>query len=175
MRSKRILSTLLLIILSITLTAGISCGNNVETTSVSVKRISNGYLMALDPEELNQIPFTDFAIIVDFNTPVQASDQENIVVLYRESGEEWANTTVKVFAEEGTLASFNNSGFFPEHDPVNEVPVETEVLDEDSIGVSPVSGSFPSGSQIVLTLEFELSLPPGPPILGNIFIARIFT
>jgi len=165
MSSKRILSTLLLIALLITLSSGVSCGNDAGT-QVSLKRLSNGDIIKYKGG-LKQILFTDFAFVIDFNTPVYVSDQENMIVVYQEFlGRRWRNTTVKVFAEEGTVDGFKSNAVLPELDPANEVPVETKNLDVNSISVSPVNGSFPAGSQIVLVVDYE----------GNwSYIARVFT
>ena len=144
-------------------------------TQVSLKRLSNGEETALDPWELDQVPFTDFAIIVDFNTEIQPSEGENRVIVYREFWEEWADTDVKVFAQKGTVAGFQSNAFFPEDDPASEVSVQIEIISDDSIMVSPVSGGFPSGSQVVLSLDFGEFAPPGLPPAREGYIARIFT
>jgi hypothetical protein len=75
-------------------------------TQVSLKRLSNGEETALDQWELDQIPFTDFAIIVEFNTEIQPSEGENRVMVYREFWGEWADTDVKVFVQEGIVEGF---------------------------------------------------------------------
>jgi len=131
--------------------------------------------MALDKWELDQINFTDYAIIVDFNTEIQPSEGENRVMVHPEFWEEWADTDVKVFVQEGTLEGFQSSSICPEDDPANEFPVQIEILSDESIMVSPVSGSFPSGSQVVLSLDFGQFAPPGLPPAGEGYIARIFT
>jgi len=142
---------------------------------VSLRRISNGEEIELDPGELEQIAFTDFVFVINFNSPVKAGEQENMVVVYRAFWKEWANTAVKVYAQEGTLADAMADFFFPEDDPANEVLVEMEILDEESISVSPSSGSFPSGSQIVLELDFGEFAPPGLKPVREGYIERVFT
>jgi len=93
---------------------------------VSLRRISNWKEIELDPGDLDQIAFTDFAFVINLNSPVKTADQENMGVVYRALRKEWANTTVKVYAQEGTLADAMADFFFPEDDPANEVLLESD-------------------------------------------------
>ena len=120
---------------------------------VYVKSISNGEETLLDSREgINSIPFTDFAFIVDFNSAIKASDRDNAVMAYlslKPFKGKWVDTSVQVFARDGLYLVP-----LPEFDPTNEVSVTIEILDDERIMVSSVSGNFPSNAQVVLTLDF---------------------
>ncbi len=120
---------------------------------VYVRNISDGEETLLDTREgVNSILFTNFAFIVDFNSAIKVSDKDNAVMAYRPFrpfNGEWVNTSVQVFARDGLYLVP-----LPEFDPANEVSVTIEILDDERIMVSPVSGNFPSNAQVVLTLDY---------------------
>jgi hypothetical protein len=138
---------------------------------VSVKNISTGRECGLGHGSLKTFDFTDFAFVVDFNAFVEAGDQENTIVAdVNWWGDGWTRSSavVQVFAQEGTVDGLlsASSPSLPEHEPANEVATVVEILDAEHILVSPTAGEFPSGSQVVLHLDFGGRLGP---------CARVFT
>jgi len=141
-----------------------------EKIQVSVKRISNGEEITLTPSDgIDRIPFTDFAFIVDFNSAIKTGNGDNALVVYLPFWEEWADTSVQVFYREGLYLTP-----LPEFDPTNEVSITIEILDEERIKVSLVSGNFPSEAQVVLTLYFGEFGPPNQPSAGLGYTARVY-
>jgi hypothetical protein len=138
-----------------TLTTTVYHPSTVTTTTVReiqvyAKRISNGEEILLDSSAgINSILFTDFAFIVDFNSAIEASDSDNGVMVYLPFWKEWRDTSVQVFARDGLSLEP-----LPEFNPTNEVSVTIEILDDERIMVSQVSGNYPSNAQVVLTMDF---------------------
>ncbi len=148
-------------------------------TEVTISRLSNEESIYLDLKGGNreEIPFMDFAFVVDFNSPVKDMDEtgNNTLMVYRRFWSEWADTIVKVYAAdragEGPDVAFVSPN---DHHP-DEVAIITEIISEDTIRVSPASGSFPSGSRIVLKLHYGgIELPEGQPIQEG-FTAKVLT
>jgi hypothetical protein len=138
-----------------TLTTTVYHPSTVTTTTVReiqvyAKSISNGEEILLDSSAgINSILFTDFAFIVDFNSAIEASDSDNGVMVYLPFWKEWRDTSVQVFARDGLSLEP-----LPEFNPTNEVSVTIEILDDERIMVSQVSGNYPSNAQVVLTMDF---------------------
>lgn len=145
-------------------------GHESGDIGVSIKRLSTGKVTGLNGGDLEKIAYTDFAFIVDFHGPVEAGDEENTVEAYVNFGESsrYTSTMVQVFAQEGTVTGFQSasSPSLPEWEPANEVATVVEILDAERILISPVSGDFPPGSQIVLHLDFGG---------GSGYVERVFT
>lgn len=142
---------------------------NAGDIQVSVKSASTGKETAVGHGSLKTIGYTDFALVVDFNSPVEIADQANTIESdIKWWGDEWRRISarVRVFAQEETKEHFLASGLIPENDPANEVSVTVERLGEERILVSPVAGEFPSGSQLVLYLDLGG---------GSGYSARLFT
>ena len=120
-----------LAVLAIGLGAGVSCSGEAGI-QVSLRRISDEEEIKLGTGGPEQIAFTDFAFVVHFDSPVQAGDQENMIMVYRafRKEKEWANTSVKVYAQKGTLEDARDDFLFPEYDLASEVPVQTAIIDE---------------------------------------------
>jgi hypothetical protein len=136
---------------------------------VSVKRIPTGKEVEMGHGNLKTIQFTDFAFVVDFNASVEAGDGDNAIVADVKYGEDtWLHRSahVAVYAQQGSKEAAMDEFFFPEDDPANEVSTTVEILDEERILVSPAAGEFPSGSQLVLWLDFGG---------GSGWCARMFT
>jgi hypothetical protein len=101
-------------------------------------------------QPLRHVSFTDFAFALDIDWPMRASEQENTLVIYNEDWEEWVSTPIKVYARK----QYTETGASTELGAFQEVAVQTHVVDEGQIEVSPASGEFPQASYIVLALNF---------------------
>lgn len=136
---------------------------------IYVRSTADGEETLLDSREgTPSILFTDFAFIVDFNSTIKASDSDNAIMAYLSSKPfkgDWVDISVQVFARGGLYLVP-----LPESDPSNKVSVTVELLDDERILVSPISGSFPSNAQVVLHLDFG-EIRPGIS-LGH--IARVY-
>jgi len=127
------------------LLGAVGCGGGGSGIHVSAVRSDSGDKTGLGGGELKEIPFSDFAFVVTFDSPDDSLIQ-------------W-----RVYAQKGTRADAEMDFFFPENDPANEVEIRLDFLsDGKSVSVTPASGQFPSGSQIVL-------------IVGGHHITRVFT
>jgi len=136
---------------------------------VSVKRLSTGNKVEIGHGNLKTIQYSDFAFIVDFNASVEAGDGDDAIVVDVKYGEDtWLHRPayVAVYAQQGSKEAAMNEFFFPEDDPANEVSTTVEILDEEHILISPAAGEFPSGSQLVLWLDYGG---------GSGWCARMFT
>lgn len=135
-----------------------------------VQRASTGKKVEIGHGILKTFNYTDFAFVVDFNASVRAGDEDNAIVADVKpwGGDYWVHSSahVGVFAVKETKDDFFANGSVPERDPANEVSTTVEILDEEHILVSPEAGEFPSGSQIVLYLDFGG---------GSGWCARLFT
>jgi hypothetical protein len=129
---------------------------------VLVRRHSDREETTLSCGPIPPLPFADFSFLVDFDTQVRAGG-ELIEVEYLGS---WRSTSVTVYARAGSELLP-----FPEDDPNNELVVDVEILDNESILVSSVLGSYPTQSQIVLDIDFG-EIEPG---VGAGYTARIYT
>jgi hypothetical protein len=137
---------------------------------VFVRRVPTGRQVEIGHGTLETFKFTDFVLVVDFNASVEAGDADNVIVAdVKPWGDDyWMHSpaTVQVFVEEGSVQGAKTYLATPEVDPDNEVDTTIEILDEKRILVSPVAGEFPSGSQLVLWLDFGG---------GSGWCARMFT
>ena len=136
---------------------------------VFVKRLSTGNRVEVGHGNLRTIQYSDFAFIVDFNASVEAGDGDNAIEVDVKYGEDtWLHRPahVTVYAQQGSKEAAMDEFFFPEDDPANEVSTIVDILDEEHILVSPASGEFPSGSQLVLWLDYGG---------GSGWCARMFT
>ncbi len=138
---------------------------------VFVKRLSTGKEVGLGHGKLKTFEYTDFAFVVEFDGSVQAGEQGNTVEIVG-SDDTWSDglARVRVYAEQGSKEEFyapvQYDSHLPEDYPRNELGIRVEILDEHHILVSPVTGQFPSGSQLVIHLDFGG---------GSGWCARMFT
>lgn len=113
------------------------CGGGGSGIHVSAVRSSSGEKIGLGGGGLKEIPFSDFAFVVTFDSPDESMIQ-------------W-----RVYAQKGTKAEAESNFFFPENDAANEVEIRLDLMaDGKSVSVTPASGQFPSASQVVLVLDW---------------------
>jgi len=138
-----------LLIFILVLGLSTACGGGGSGVHVSAVRSSSGEKISLGGGKLKEIPFSDFAFVVTFDSPDESMIQ-------------W-----RVYAQEGTKADAESNFFFPENDEANEVEIRLDLMaDGKSFSARPASGQFPSASQVVLVLEW---------VGGVRHITRVFT
>ena len=135
----------------------------------SVRRASTGEETRLKPEEIDHIPYTDFAFVVDFDSAIKAIDGGNTIAVYLPAWKEWRTPSIQVFAREGLYFEP-----LPEADAANEVSVRVEILDEERILVTPLEGNFPSQAQVVLKMSFGWFAPPDRLTVEVTYTKRVY-
>jgi hypothetical protein len=127
----------LLVVCVLVVALSISCGGGGSGIHVSTVRSGSSEKIGLGGGELKEIPFSDFAFVVTFDSPDESMIQ-------------W-----RVYAQKGTKEGAESNFFFPENDAANEVEIRLDIMaDGKSVSVTPASGQFPSASQVVLVLDW---------------------
>lgn len=129
-------------------------------THVFIKRFADGTIYSTRGGML-EVPFTDFAFLVDFNLPVKRENSDTLKK-YNNRDNKWRSIQVSVFAKKmkhwrrwKPQTNTIPIEYLPEFNSVNKVPAKVNILDKERILVSPVQGNFPQGSQIVIEIRFS--------------------
>jgi len=119
----------------------------------SVLRLSDNEQTLLKGGELQELPFTNFAFVLGFDSAVNIDNSNNTIQAYGKTA------TVEAFAQEGSKEECEADFFFPEHDISNEIDINIEGLaDGQSVLVSPSVGDFPAHSQVVIYLKGKVPI-----------------
>jgi hypothetical protein len=135
----------------------------------SVRRASTGKETRLKPEEINHVPYADFAFVVDFDSSIKAVDEGKTLAVYLPAWKEWRTPSIQVFAREGLYFEP-----VPEADAANEVRIRIEILGDERVLVTPLEGDFPSQAQVVLKMSFGWFAPPDRPTTKVDYTKRVY-